>query len=261
MFFFRIKYLSYLIFSGHRKGYGIHSPFVFDLVSRIMRNKIDQDIVLKIENIRKNNISDDRIISVQDLGGGSSRMKGSIRRVSDIAAYSAVPRKYGRLLSNMASEFGKPDIIELGTSLGISTLYLATACPESTVYTIEGCPSTAEIAYENFQKAGIHNINLICGPFDDIIPELCRKSVKPGLVFIDGNHRAEPTLKYFEQMVDISDRNTVIIIDDIHSSYEMEEAWTLIKKNEKVTLTLDIYRMGLVFLREGMNRYNYVIKY
>jgi predicted O-methyltransferase YrrM len=249
------------MFSGHRKGHGIHSPFVFDLVSRVMRNKIDQDIVLKIENMRKKNISDDRIISVQDLGGGSSRMKSSLRRVSDIAAYSAVPRKYGRLLSNMASEFGKPDIIELGTSLGISTMYMATASPGSVVHTIEGCPSTAEIAKENFEYAGINNVHLINGSFDDIIPELRKKSVKPGLVFIDGNHRKEPTLKYFEEMADLSDKNNVIIIDDIHISEEMEEAWTLIKKHKKVTLTVDIFRMGFVFFREGMNRYNYVIKY
>jgi predicted O-methyltransferase YrrM len=249
------------MFSGHRKGHGIHSPFVFDLVSRVMRNKIDQDIVLKIENMRKKNISDERIISVQDLGGGSSRMKSSLRRVSDIAAYSAVPRKYGRLLSNMASEFGKPDIIELGTSLGISTMYMATASPGSVVHTIEGCPSTAEIAKENFEYAGINNVHLINGSFDDIIPELRKKSVKPGLVFIDGNHRKEPTLKYFEEMADLSDKNNVIIIDDIHISEEMEEAWTLIKKHKKVTLTVDIFRMGFVFFREGMNRYNYVIKY
>jgi len=249
------------MFSGHRKGHGIHSPFVFDLVSRVMRNKIDQDIVLKIENMRKKNISDDRIISVQDLGGGSSRMKSSLRRVSDIAAYSAVPRKYGRLLSNMASEFGKPDIIELGTSLGISTMYMATASPGSVVHTIEGCPSTAEIAKENFEYAGINNVHLINGSFDDIIPELRKKSVKPGLVFIDGNHRKEPTLKYFEEMADLSDKNNVIIIDDIHISEEMEEAWTLIKKHKKVTLTVDIFRMGFVFFREGMNCYNYVIKY
>jgi predicted O-methyltransferase YrrM len=261
MFFLRIKYLGYLMFSGHRKGHGIHSPFVFDLVSRVMRNKIDQDIVLKIENMRKKNISDDRIISVQDLGGGSSRMKSSLRRVSDIAAYSAVPRKYGRLLSNMASEFGKPDIIELGTSLGISTMYMATASPGSVVHTIEGCPSTAEIAKENFEYAGINNVHLINGSFDDIIPELRKKSVKPGLVFIDGNHRKEPTLKYFEEMADLSDKNNVIIIDDIHISKEMEEAWTLIKKHKKATLTVDIFRMGFVFFREGMNRYNYVIKY
>jgi len=188
-------------------------------------------------------------------------MKNSLRRVSDIAAYSAVPRKYGRLLSNMASEFGKPDIIELGTSLGISTMYMATASPGSVVHTIEGCPSTAEIAKENFEYAGINNVHLINGSFDDTIPELRKKSVKPGLVFIDGNHRKEPTLKYFEEMADLSDKNSVIIIDDIHISEEMEEAWTLIKKHKKVTLTVDIFRMGFVFFRERMNRYNYVIKY
>ncbi len=256
-----IKYMGYLMFSGHWKGYGIHSPFVFDVVSRIMRNKTDRDIVLKIENIRKKNLSDDRVISIQDLGAGSSKMKNNLRRVSDITAYSAVSRKYGRLLSNMASEFGKPDIVELGTSLGISTLYLATACPDSTIYTIEGCSATAKIADENFKSFGINNVNLIQKSFDEAIPDIYRKSVKPGLVFIDGNHRKEPTLKYFEQLADMSDNKTVIIIDDIHSSGEMEEAWTLIKNYEKVTITIDIFRMGLVFFKKGMSRYNYVIRY
>ena len=256
-----LKYLRYLIFSRHRKGHGIHSPFVFELISRIMRNKIDNDIVLKVENIRKKNLSDDRVISVQDFGAGSSKMKEKTRRVSDIASYSSVPGKYGRLLANMASEFGKPDIIELGTSLGISTMYMAAACPDSMVYTIEGCPDTAEIARKNFQDSGMNNVNIIIGSFDDKIPELINKPVKPGLIYIDGNHRKEPTLRYFNQLADHSDRNTVIIIDDIHSSEEMEEAWSLIKRHEKVTLTVDIFRIGLVFFRKGMKQSGYVIKY
>ncbi len=261
MFFPMLQYLGYLMFSRHRRGHGIHSPFVFNLVSRIMRNKTDRDIVLKIENIRKKNLTDDRIISTQDLGAGSSKMKGNLKRVSDITAYSAVPRKYGKLLYNMASEFGKPDMVELGTSLGISTLYLAAACPDSKVYTIEGCSATAKIARENFASYGINNITLIQELFDTAIPDLNRESVKPGLVFIDGNHRKEPTLKYFKKLAEISDKNTVIIIDDIHSTVEMGEAWALIKKHDKVTITIDIFRMGIVFFREGMSRYDCVIRY
>ncbi len=261
MFLYILKYLRYLLFSRHRKGHGIHSPFVFDIVSRVMRNKIDDTIVLKVENIRKKNLSDDRVILVKDLGAGSYKMKKNSRKVSYISSYSAVPGKYGRLLANMASEFGKPDIIELGTSLGVSTLYMAAKSPESTVYTIEGCPATAGIAHENFTDAGVNNVNLIVGSFDEKLPELYKNNVKPGLVFIDGNHRKEPTIRYFNQVADLSGRNTVIIIDDIHISNEMEEAWSLIRQHEKVTLTVDIFRMGLVFFREGIRHYSYVIKY
>jgi len=262
MFFFRtLKYLKYLLFSRHSKGHGIHSPFVFDLVSGVFRNKIDPGIVLIIENIRKKLISDNRIINVLDLGAGPSMNKSSLRKVSDIVKYSAVPAKYGILLSNLATEFGKPAIVEFGTSMGISTMYLASGCREAPVYTMEGCPSISKLAGENFREAGLDNIRQMTGSFDDLLPELWNKVIRPGLVFIDGNHRKGPVVRYFSEMARISGKDTVIAIDDIHLSKEMENAWTIIKQYENTSFTIDLFRMGLVFFREGMDHIDYVIRY
>ncbi|HZL76892.1 MAG TPA: class I SAM-dependent methyltransferase [Bacteroidales bacterium] len=262
MFFFRITgYLNYLLFSRHRNGYGIHSPFIFDLISRVFRNKTGNDIVLKIENIRKRCSSSEKIIRIIDLGAGSLKMKGDSRKVSDIARYSAVPKKYGVLLSVLAAEFGKPAVIELGTSLGISTMYIASGCPGSVVYSVDACPETSSLAMENFGEAGFENIRLLNGSFDSAIQELKKQFVKPGLVFIDGDHRREPLLRYFNQIVEISDGSTVIVLDDIHQSREMEEAWNQVKQHKNVTATVDLYRIGLVFLRGGMSRSDYVIRY
>ena len=256
-----LKYLNYHLFSRHSKGYGIHSPFVFDLVSRVFRNKIDPDVVLMIENIRKEYLSDRTTVKVLDLGSGSSVIKSDLRRISDIAKHSSVPPEYGVLLSNLASGFGKPSIIEFGTSLGLSTMYLAAGSRESEVYTMEGSPSISAVAARNFSRAGFDNITLMTGSFDDLLPEIKVKAGNPGLVFIDGNHRKAPVLKYFSEMAEISDRKTIIVIDDIHLSDEMEEAWKEIKRNENVSFTIDIYRMGLVFFRKGMSRIDYVIRY
>ena len=262
MIFFRAtKYLKYILLSRHRKGHGIHSPFVFDLVSRVFRNKIDPDIVCSIEKVRKRMISDRRSIIVKDLGSGSEKLKTNLRKVSDIARYSPVPGKYGVLLSNMAAEFGKPLIVEFGTSLGISTMYMAASCTGAIVNTVESCPATSEIAKENFKEAGIKNIEVFTGSFDEVLPVIINSNNKPGLVFIDGNHRKEPVINYFNQIAEISDNNTVIIIDDIYYSREMEEAWNEIKRYEKVSLTIDIFRMGIVFFREGVNHNDYIIRY
>jgi len=211
-----------------------------------------------IEKIRKKNLSDRTKITVKDLGAGSARMKNNLRRVSDIARYSSVPEKYGRLLMNMASEFGGDGIIEFGTSLGISTLYMAKGRKGSRIYTMEGCPATSEIARENSSEAGVDNIEFMSGTFDDLIPGL---KLKPGMVFIDGDHRKDSVVRYFTKMSEISHNDTVIIIDDIHLSKEMEEAWSEIKSNKNVSFTVDIFRMGIVFFRKGMNRYDYVIRY
>jgi predicted O-methyltransferase YrrM len=262
MFFFRaLKYLHYILTARHKNGHGINSPFVFDLIFRIFRNKTNPETVKLIESIRQKNKSDNRIVTVLDLGAGSVKMKKSLRKVSDIAGISAVPEKYGVLLSGLAAEFGKPDIVEFGTSLGFSAMYLASGSPGSVVYTMEGCPATSEIAKENFREAGIKNVRVLTGSFKDLIPELSKKAVKPGLIFIDGDHRKELLKDYFRQMAGMAGKSTVIVIDDIHHSAEMEEAWDEIKQHEAVTFTVDIFRMGLVFFREGMNRFNYVIRY
>jgi predicted O-methyltransferase YrrM len=255
------KYLKYILLSRHRRGHGIHSPFVFDLVTRVFRNKIDPDIVFSIEKVRKRMISDQRWIIVKDLGAGSVKLKTNLRKVSDIARYSPVSQKYGVLLSNMSAEFGEPLIIELGTSLGISTLYMAASSKGTILNTVEGCPETSGIALENFRKSGYDNIEVHTGSFDEVLPVIISRNIKPGLVFIDGDHRKNPVINYFNQIAEISDNKTVIIIDDIHSSKEMEEAWIEIKRFEKVSVTVDIFRMGIVFFREAINHNNYTIRY
>jgi predicted O-methyltransferase YrrM len=255
------KYIGYTLFSRHKTGHGIHSPFVFDLVSRVFRNKTDMFIVFTVESLRRNLLSDKREIMVEDYGRGSEKMKNSERKVSDITRYSSVPKKYGMLLANLSAEFGSPFIIELGTSLGISTMYMALANPQSEIYTIEGSSEIAEIAKNNFKKSALHNVKSIIGTFNNKLPEVLFEIKEPGMVFIDGNHRQEPVVNYFYKVAEVSGENTVVIIDDIYSSSEMEEAWTTIKNHEKVSLTIDIYRMGMVFFRRGMTRQDLIIRH
>lgn len=261
--FFRIrKRMTYFLCARHGKGFGVHSPFFYDFVMRVMRNKKVSSIVLDIENIRKRNLHDGRIIDIVDLGAGSVKMKNNTKRkISDIAKYSTVPGKYGLLLYNLSSAFGNKSIIELGTSLGMSTMYMAAGNPEAVVYSIEGCESTAAVAKENIQLAGVDNIRQLTGNFDDVLPELCRSGICPGLVFIDGNHTKEPTLDYFNMIADISDNDTVIAIDDIDCSTGMEEAWKTIAADDRVTSTADLGRMGIVFFKKGLSKMNLLIRY
>lgn len=255
------KYLKYIIISRHRAGHGIHSPFVFSLINRLFRNKTDYTIVSTVEKVRKRLRSDHRYISVTDLGSGSGKQRNNRRKVSVIARNSAVPQKYGALLSGLASEFGKKFIVEFGTSFGISTMYMALSCKDARVITMEGCPETANIAYQNFAEHALQNISVLTGPFDENLQHISATGLEPGLVFIDGNHNKPALIRYFNFITGISDNNTVVVIDDINYSKEMQDAWTEIKENEKVSLTIDIYRFGIVFFKSGVSRYDYVIRY
>jgi len=140
-------------------------------------------------------------------------------------------------------------------------MYMAASCRDILVTTIEGSVTIADIARQNFTEAGLHNINVINGSFDDVISEFAEADVSPGLIFIDGNHHKEPVIKYFNSLAQLSDSKTVIIIDDINYSKEMAEAWNEIKLHERVTISIDICRMGICFFREGINHNDYIIRY
>jgi predicted O-methyltransferase YrrM len=140
-------------------------------------------------------------------------------------------------------------------------MYLAASNPDATVCTMEGCKETAGIAKQNFSNARLGNINLLQGSFDDILPRLRAEGIKPGLVFIDGNHRKEPVIKYFNLITEFSDSKTVVIIDDINHSGEMREAWNELKEHSKETVSIDVFQMGILFFSEGINRISYTIRY
>jgi predicted O-methyltransferase YrrM len=255
------KYLEYLVFSRRSGGHGIHSPFVFDLVSTLFRNKTAADVVCNIEIIRKSLLKDRRNIVVNDMGSGREKRKTPIRKVSEIARNSAIPERYGRLLSNLAGRFGNGTILELGTSLGISTMYMASASSSASVYTIDACRECSGIAAENFSSTGLSNIRQINGSFDDVLPSLLSAGLNPGFVFIDGDHRKKAVTENFSLLAESSGSAAVIAIDDIHDSREMTEAWDEIRHHAKVTATIDIFRMGIVFFREGITRNHYIIRY
>ena len=188
-------------------------------------------------------------------------MKTNMRKVSDIARYSSIPRKYGILLYNMAREFGNKVIIEFGTSFGISTMYLAASDTGAMVHTIEGSDTVADIAESNFALAGFKNIILHRGKFEEVFPSIISKTDSPGLIFIDGDHIREHTLNYYGMVSRSATQETVLIIDDINYSREMAEAWNEIKRSENVSVTIDLFRTGLVFFRKGIAKCDYVIRY
>ncbi|MBP8960525.1 MAG: class I SAM-dependent methyltransferase [Bacteroidales bacterium] len=254
-----INYHKYKILSSHKRGFGLHSPFVYNLVTKIFRNKFNPEIVCKIEKIRVKMLTCKDTVEVKDYGTG--RNVDGLRKISDIARKSSVPVKYGKLLASLASEFGRKDIIELGTSLGISTLYLSFGSPSSIIHTAEGCPSLSALAEANFMETGRSNIRQYNMKFDDFLLEMKKAKICPGLVFIDGDHRKESLLRYFDIISEICDEKSLVVIDDIHISEEMYEAWEKIKQSGKVSITIDIYRMGLVFFRRGIARYDYIIRY
>lgn len=242
------KYLHYYFTASNGKGHGVHSPFVFDFIKFVLNDDKKYAGYDEIESLRKKMLHDHSIINVEDFGAGSTVIKTNQRVVSKIAASSLKPKKYSRLLHRITRYYKPTTILELGTSFGITTAYLAKGNEAAAVHTLEGAPSIATIAQKNFDELFLKNIKLIRGDFELTLPYVLHELKEINLAFIDGNHRKEPTLKYFHHLLQYASASSILIFDDIHWSKEMEEAWQQIKEDNAVTLTIDLFFIGLVFI-------------
>lgn len=239
----------------------MHSPFLFDLLTKVFDDKREYLEYSRVEQLKRKLLQDNTIISVTDLGAGSKVDKGNQRSISRITKNSSKSKKIGRLLFRLAKYFNSENILELGTSVGLSSMYLSLANPGSKITTVEGCPNISRIAKENFKNLEIENIEVQTGNFDDVLPQILESAANFDFVFIDGNHREEPTIRYFEQCLDKVTNETIFVFDDIHWSEGMENAWQHIQDHSRVTLTVDIFHMGLAFIRQELTKEHFVIRY
>jgi len=249
MFFSLKKYINYALKSKHFKGHGLHSPFIYDFVCKVF----NQDHYYKpidIQNFQDELVFDKRKILLEDYGAGSKIHKQNERKIGSIAQSASIRNKYGKVLFKTALHYNCIKIIETGTCLGLSAMYLAAASNKSQVISIEADKELAKIAKENFARMYFTNIEIKIGKFQQKLEEALKETGTPDLIFFDADHRCNSTLNAFEIALKYSSPNTIMIFDDIYWSSDMEKAWLEIQKHPRVKACIDIFQFGIVFFRE-----------
>lgn len=257
-----LKYFKYWLTASNGKGHAIHSPFVYEFIIQVLNDKREFDCFRYIESLREELKNNQIEITVPDFGAGSRMQLNTKRKVSAIAKSSLKPKKYSQLLFRIVHYYKPCNILELGTSLGITTSYLSFANPSAQIVTMEGAPAIASIAKNNFKQLQLSNIKIIEGNFDDTFSSVIRQLPAINFAFIDGNHRKQPTLYYFNKLISLISPSTIFIFDDIHWSKEMEDAWSEIKQHPSVKLTIDLFFIGIVFFRtEQKSKQHFTIRF
>lgn len=242
-------------------AHGVHSPFVFNFIQEVLKDKRSFYAFEEINLLRKKLAQEELALEITDLGAGSLHTQSNRRKVKDIARLAGRTEKYGRLLFRMVNYFGSKQILELGTSLGLGTSYLAKASEHARVVTIEGSKNIAAYASLNFQQLQITNIEQLIGNFDDVLPELLATR-SFDFIFFDGNHREEATKHYFNLALPYIQSNSVFVLDDIHWTPGMERAWNTIRNHPQVTCSIDLFYFGIVFFHPDFKeKQHFILRY
>jgi len=234
--------------------HGVHSPFVYRLITHDLRKRNLFPVQQQIEACRKHLKQSADVVEVNDLGAGSRVNKHARRSVASIAKSALQPASHAQVMATLARHSQSCYILELGTSLGLTSAYLALSSSEVHVVTIEGAPAIAKRAAESWQTIGLNNVELVTASFDEALPGVLAKMTRVDFVLIDGNHRYEPTMRYINQLLSVVHEETVIVLDDIHWSEEMERAWNECAALAEVSLSLDFFDFGVLYFKKGRRK-------
>jgi len=256
------KLVVYKVKSRHRKGFGIHSPFLFALVNKNFREKCSDTVIEGAAKYKQALSSLNYAIPRSNLGAGSLLSpKGDAATPARINKAIGLTRKHGELLHKFSKIYGGNNILELGTGLGNSTFYLAAGSPEAKVITVEGHNDYAAIAKNILTQVGINNVEYQTSSFENELNRLKKEKSTFGLFFIDGDHTFTSTLQNFDKCLEIATEDAVIILDDIHWSDEMDGAWKTIKEHIKCQVSIDLFRFGVVFTNTKFQKQHYIVRY
>lgn len=254
------NYLIHKLTAKSLVGHGVHSPFVFNFIRDVIRNDSNVEPPATIEKIHKQNLGSNSFISTNTFGAKSIALNEN-SSIGNVVKHSSVTPKIGKLLYRVSHWANPRYILEIGTSVGISTMYLSAGAPFSKVTTLEGNHDKIIQAQKNFLQADLKNISIVEGDFNQTLNVALSDIPRIDMVFFDGNHRTEPTLHYFMQCLEVSHEKTIFIFDDIRWSKEMFNTWQIIREHKAASISIDLFNIGILFFRKGIAKQHFKVNF
>ncbi len=239
--------------------HGVHSPFVFHLITQELLPDKHFHAFDAIESLRVELLRNEARIDVRDFGAGSRSSSSSSRRICDIARTASNPPEQAQMLFRWANFCQPLRVLELGTNLGLSSAYLSKAIPKASIWSLEGAPALVALARQHLEGLQCKNVTVVEGHFRETLPRTLSAMGAIDLAWLDGHHEKQATLDYMEMIWPYCHSETVLLVDDIHWSAGMNAAWEILRNDARVTLSLDFYHYGALLFKTGREKEHFRI--
>ncbi|MCC8170698.1 MAG: SAM-dependent methyltransferase [Parabacteroides sp.] len=240
----------------YRKGFDVHSPFVFNLITKVIEERHSYYRFDTIESERRKLLYCPDRVEYPDR-----RRKNRLRTctVAELVQCEAITRKKGMLLFRLVTYFGSRNIVQVGTEAGISTLYLTSYAAGLACVALEASPRLAGIAGKLLNKQGRNPVDIRTGDYAALLPAALGGLPQVDFVFFNTAHEGLRNSLFFREAVTYVHPGTVFVFDGISNGKEMKAFWKEVRANPAVTVSIDLDSMGLAFFDPKLYKRNYIV--
>ena len=254
MKWYQLKSYVNFIFSATNQ-HGVHSPFVYQLVTKCFYNRKNRPEYRKIGEYRKDVFQEKQQLHIQP--NCSTFFKANTYKISKLAKIYAPSWKRSKFLTRLTNYLNCKSVLEIGTQMGIRTSCFASH-KNCDVITIDNCEETQKIAREKLKKHHFSTIKFCLQEFTQ--QEILVDQKKIDCIYIGNTRKKQSTLHLFEEALKKVHNDSVILIEGLHWSKDMNQAWKEIKENKQVSVTIDTFYLGLVFFRKEQAKEHFKIR-
>lgn len=209
----------------HHRGHGVHSPFVFNLINKVIEEKSPYYAYLDIR-----------------------------REVNKIITPSLYVQKQNLLAFRLVNYFNAFNILELGSKFGVNTLSMLTFSKQAHCYCYEPDIQKKEIA-EKILNNYLSQVTFLNSPFDIKVNALF------DAIFIDLKHNSCIAKDNFDQVLALCSEKTFLFVDGIRENEKLNQIWSCLSDNERRTAKLDFFHFGILFFNKQVSRWDYQISF
>lgn len=254
---YRIKSrLNFLLKSSNQ--HGIHSPFVYDLITKCFYDKTPFSAYHNLKALRNKLIYNQDLVKVKHYSEASKVFQSNHQKISTIVKSEGSSYKKQKQLYRITNYFKPKNVLELGTSVGLGSAAMAIASNNSIIKTVEVNKNISDIAKKVFKSYQLKNIQIDTSSFKDFFKKSNYENLD--LVYLDGTCDKESTIENFNSLLKYSHNESVFIINNIYWSKEMTEAWNIIKKQKEITVSIDTFYWGFLFFRKEQPKQHFTIR-